>query len=199
MATLPVAPEAESTYKRVHVTESVRARAKYVATFMQTGDKKAAMTASGLGKRAHDSITAMLVENCDLYDRPRSGRPPKYTDEVMHRAYQILVEEAEELLTGTELLARLVAAGVVDSPADPDTFLRHLHQYVRSLGHILIVNSTRTTFFLTANDVVERVCFASRLHGLLTGPNPEWHLDMAIFIDESTLEEDPHPKGRNVA
>jgi hypothetical protein len=136
----------------------------------------------------------MLETRASISDAPRSGRPPLYTKGLMRRAVQILVENEDELLTGTMLLEIMIRLGLVGQHADVDTFMSHLRTYVRAIGHKFVVNSTSTIFMLTADDVVKRVQFAVGEQEKLEGQS----LDMAIFVDETTLEETPHPKGKLV-
>jgi hypothetical protein len=72
--------------------------------------------------------------------------------------------------------------------------MEHLRLHVEAKGHKLIVNSTKTIFYITINDVVQRVQYAQHMMDILkTQP-----LDMIIFADETTLEESPHPKGMTI-
>lgn len=173
--------------------ETERRRAVYVLVFMQTKSATAAQKASGLGKSEHARIVEMLRARGSLADAPRSGRPVEFTEEVMDKAYNMLAENSEGSLSGQALLEKLKNQRVVNSFADVDGFMHHLREHVESKGHKLIVNSTKTIFFITLKDVVERVKFASSLLAELQ----HLPLDMLIFSDETTLEESPHPKGRS--
>ena len=172
--------------------ESERRRVVYVLVFMQTKSESAAKMASGLGKSAHARIVEMLRARGSLADAPRSGRAVEFTGAVMDKAYNMLAEDTEGFLTGHVLLEKLKRQGVIQSSADVDKFMYHLREYVESKGHKLIVNSTKTIFFITLKDVVKRVKFASSLLAELQ----QVPLAMLIFSDETTLEESPHPKGR---
>jgi hypothetical protein len=110
----------------------------------------------------------------------------------MDRAYNVLAENREGFINGHALMEKLKNQRVVHSSAEVDTFMHRLREHVESKGHKLIVNSTKTIFFITLKDVVQRVKFAaSMLQELQQLP-----LAMLIFSDETTLEESPHPKGR---
>lgn len=173
------------------LTESEHRRVVYLLSVLQTADDAHAREVSGLGPHARQRITHMLATRGSVHDAPRSGRPTIYTDKVMGKAVKVLVENDEGFLNGHELLLKLKDMGVLAVHADIDNFLNHLHNYVKSLGYKVTVNNTKTIFFLSAADIVKRVKFAAELLPEL-GPEA---LDMVIFIDETTLEESPHPKG----
>ena len=135
----------------------------------------------------------MLNTRGTLADAPRSGRPVVFTEEIMEKAYNILAENSEGFLSGRALLRKLKGQKAVQSSAGVDVFMDHLRQHVESKGQKLIVNSTKTIFFITIDDVVQRVKFSSNLLPKLE----HMPLDMIIFSDETTLEESPHPKGRS--
>ena len=159
---------------------------------MKTHSRKLASEASGLSRHAFGRILKMLETRSTIADAPRSGRPSLYTRAVMDKAVKILVENPEELLTGTTLLEVMISLGLLSEQSDVDTFMHHLRDHVTSIGHKLVVNSTRTIFMLTATDVITRVQFAVDMLAQLDNG----HLDMFIFVDETTLEEASHPKGK---
>ena len=109
----------------------------------------------------------------------------------MEAAVEVLVDWEEGFPTGTLLVAKLVDMGVLQHVVDDGLLLQHLKRHVRKTGHILIVDSTKTVFFITAGDVVERVKFAHKMVVDLESQEE----GMIIFVGETTLEESPHPKG----
>lgn len=170
-------------------TEHLRAR--YLLVYLQTHSRSQAAKWSGLHKRELYKIIELLADHGSLSDRPRSGRPLTYTSDKLDVAYWLLADAEEGFMTGQGLLDQLVEMGVFGPDADVDTFLRHLARHIKAKGHRLIVNSTKTIFFITAADIMQRVNYAANmLNTLKTQP-----LDMVIFTDETTLEESPHPKG----
>jgi hypothetical protein len=174
------------------VTDSESRRAIYLATYLKTHSRQEARKASGLSRHAHGRILKMLETQRSISDAPRSGRPSLYSKAVMDKAVQILVENEEQLLTGHMLLDIMISLGQLPMTADIDTFMHHLRDHVISIGHKLVVNSTRTIFMLTATDVITRLQFAANMLAELE----HGHSRMLIFIDETTLEEAPHPKGK---
>jgi hypothetical protein len=173
-------------------SERERKRAVFVLVFLQTRSRSKAEQASGLSKKALGRIIDSLAQHGDIREGQRPGRPLTYTQEVMEAAYTALVEWEEGYPTGPDLMQKLVDKGILERTVDDDLLLQHLKRHVKSMGHILIVDSTKTVFFLTAPDIVGRVTFANMMISRLAGRTP----DFIIFIDETTLEESPHPKGK---
>lgn len=167
------------------------ARATFLLVYLQTGSTSLAAKHSGLQPRELKKIIELLAAHGSLSDSPRSGRPIVYTPDKMDIAFQLLVDNDEGSMTGQDLMGKLVDQGVLPHNADVDTFLHHFRQHVEANGHKLILNSTKTIFYIAVNDVVQRVHYAQHMmDALKTQP-----LDMIIFVDETTLEESPHPKG----
>ena len=166
-------------------------RATFVLAFLSTKSEAVARKASGLSKNALPRITAMFHERGHVFNGERTGRPRVHDTALMELAYDTLVEYTEGFLTGRELLDLLIKGGHVEANADVDTFLMRLTEYVMGQGHRLIKNSTKTIFFISLRDIHDRREYSlSMLQHL-----DEFPLDMLIFIDETTLEESPHPKG----
>ena len=179
------------TIKTFKGTEKERRRAIFVLIFLQTGSESKARRESGLSEKALGRIIASLAEHGDIREGQRPGRPLIYTKQVMEAAYTALVEWEEGYPTGPDLMQKLVDKGALDRCVNDDLLLYHLKRHVNKMGHILIVNSTKTVFFLTAPDVMGRVRFANMMIAKLHGQGP----DCFVFVDETTYEESPHPKG----
>lgn len=184
-------PTALKTLGSFEGSERERKRAIFILAFLQTGSEHKARRASGLSSKALDRIIDSLAEHGDFRERPRSGRPVTYSPVVMEAAYQLLVDWEEGFPTGPALMQKLVEQRMLERIVDVDCLLGHLKHHVRAMGHILIVDSSKTTFFLTVTDVVCRVKFAH----LMADELCRHPADMVIFVDETTLEESPHPKG----
>jgi hypothetical protein len=168
------------------------ARARYVLAFLQTSNRVYAATASGLSRHAHERIIKGLAQNGHLGENERSGRPPLYTEDNLEAAYQLLSNQKYGKLTGVDLLRQLKANGKMHATAEPKRFMQHLGAFILKKGHRLITNCTKTTFFISDHDAQARVEYAKWwLAKLDTVP-----LTCLVFVDEITLEESPHPKGK---
>lgn len=153
---------------------------------------KGAMHHAGLRDgRAPQSLVRLMVETGGLADRPRSGRPTDYPDELMELAADVLIESEQDFMNERELHAKLVNEGILLQHSDVQNFMRHLKGYVEGLGHRLITTATGTELFLRQSDVRERWKYCQDNIDFFTRKQ----LEMTVFIDETDLEEYPHPKG----
>ena len=173
-------------------TAQALARTKYVLAYLQTINKEYSARTSGLSRHAHERIIKGLAQNGHLGDSERSGRPPLYTDDQMEAAWQLLANQKYGKLTGAEILRQLKADKKIHATAEPKRFMEHLHAFILKKGHRLISNCTKTTFFISDSDAKARVKYAKEWQAKLT-TLPLKHL---VFVDEITLEECPHPKGK---
>lgn len=137
----------------------------------------------------------MFIEKGHAFDSERPGRPTVYSADVMEAAYVMLINNEEGHLNGKQLQQKLVSGGILHSSSDVAVFLQHLRQYVKGQGRRLITNSVKTTFFITMTDMAERVKYAC---AMLVRLRTSTCLDSLFFVDEVTLEESPHPKGKLV-
>lgn len=164
---------------------------QYVIAYLTTADEQAAQRASGLGATAREICIKRLKAHGTLAAMPSTGHPLKYTPEVCQLAIQILEEHDGEQLTLTRLLELLVDAGVVQPPTDRDNFSRHLRAYVHTQGRYIDTTSIHTIFLLARTDCMPRVDFSTAAQELLK----DRQLEDIVFVDETTWEEAPHPKG----
>lgn len=173
-------------------TEQERKRAIYVLVFLQTCDRKLAARESGLSTKCHNRIVAMFRDRGHIFEHERSGRPATYTEAMMEQAFDMLINYDEGYLTGTDLWRKLKEADVLHQESSIDPFMKCFHAYVKHKGLKLITNSMKTIFLLTKDDVRDRYSYAAQLLPRMTSAQ----LEMVIFVDETTMEECPHPKGK---
>lgn len=169
-----------------------RKRAQYLLTLLQTGNESKARKTSGLTRKAHQRILDMMAKRGSFMDAPRSGRPAVYQEATLEGAQDFLITFDKGYLTGTQLHQLLVEKGMIHSSANVNVFMRHLRKHVESQGQKLIANSVKTTFFISNSDAADRVAYARTMMEQLRSSKS---LEQFIFVDETTLEESPHPKG----
>jgi hypothetical protein len=160
---------------------------------LKTGSVHKASTASGLKdtRNLRNIAERLLADPHTLDDRPRSGRPRKYTDDILQAAYELLANEQDALWTTAALMQRLCDDGQLSSAGDPATFRNHLHEYARRQGHMLVTNSTGTIFLITKANAKQREAWCrSMLQLSKTVP-----LDKLWIEDETELSERPHHRG----
>lgn len=118
----------------------------------------------------------------------------KFTDDVMAAALQHLVDNAESALTTTDLVHDLERAGKLTAPTDNHNFLVRLRAYAAAQDLTLLVGDTSTIFRITEDSADDRHKVARELLGLAS---TDAQLQQFVFVDETTFEESPHPKGRS--
>jgi len=167
-------------------------RAVYILVFLQTSSLVKARKAAGLSRFSHSRIINMFRQRGHALDATRSGRPLVYTDSAMESAMTALVSH-RGVMNGPELHQQMIEKGTVHPSADRQRFLSRLRQHVRMKGHQLIANCTKTLFYLSDKDEMDRLAFAEEMRERL---RTSTSLKNIWWIDETTIEEDPHPKGK---
>jgi hypothetical protein len=119
--------------------------------------------------------------------------PIKFTDEVMAAAQQHLLNSADRALTTAALVHDLEQAGRLTAPTDCHNFLVRFKQYLAAQDLTLQVGATSTIFRITEESALERYSVSAKLLQLTP---TDAALQDFIFIDETSFEESPHPKGR---
>jgi hypothetical protein len=110
----------------------------------------------------------------------------------MEAAKEVLVE-GQQAYTTKSLVAKLIQDGKLGPPVNPQKFLAAFRRYLQRKGTPLTVNSTGTKFLLTEGDKKLRIKFAQQMLTLLKMHSKDGVLK-CVFVDETTLEESPHPK-----
>lgn len=132
-----------------------------------------------------------LEKQGTLADKPRSGRPRKFTDAILKQAYDIVAEDTEGVWTTPTLLQHLHEEHGLELPVDHGTFLERLKEYAKARGHQLDTTSTHTIFMITPTHAKARLAFCTHmLQQVKTKPLDRWW-----FEDETQLAERAHHKG----
>jgi hypothetical protein len=138
-----------------------------------------------------------LIEHLKTYgtfaEAAHHKAPTKFTDAVMAAAQQQLLDSADSALTTADLVHALEQAGLLTAPTDSHNFLVRFKEHVAAQGLTLQVGATSTIFRITEESALERSSVARTL--LQLAPT-DARLQDFIFVDETTFEESPHPKGR---
>jgi len=138
-----------------------------------------------------------LIEHLKKYgalaEAEHHRAPTKLTDEMMATAQQHLVDSADSALTTADLVHALEQAGQLTAPTDNHNFLVHFKEYLAAQDLTLQVGEASTIFRITEESALER---SSMAQTLLEMAPTDAALHDFIFVDETTFEESPHPKGR---
>jgi hypothetical protein len=139
-----------------------------------------------------------LAEHPEKYgtfaEAPHHKAPTKFTDAVLAAALQHLLDSAESAFTTSDLVCDLEQAGLLAPPTDNHNFLVRFREYAARQGLTLMVGDTSTIFRITEESALERYNVAQAL--LKLAPT-DAELQQFVFVDETTFEESPHPKGRS--
>jgi hypothetical protein len=167
---------------------------KFLIEYLSIDDFQLACEKTGVSRKVKEIIVARLNKTSTLAAVPSPGPPVKYTDYVCQCALDILAENPDAQLTLQELLGMLEEEMVVDPPTNRDTFSKHLKDYVASTGGFINTMSRKTIFFLASNDHSLRVRFCKEAVKVFK----DKRLSDTAFIDETIVEESPHPKGESL-
>jgi transposase len=166
-------------------------RAVYTGEIMAGKSMSAARKRSGLSRHCHARIQKKLRETGSLNDKPRSGGPKKYTDEVLEACYAIMIkEEPPQKWNMTSLFKHLKASGVIHAEASKSKFFKKFKKWGHEQELHIQFQSTKEEFKVLARDRAPRKAYAEKMLAMIDDhPNLEF-----VFIDETTLEHGPHPK-----
>lgn len=165
-------------------------RSIYVAKVLGGCSKKAARQAAGLGKNAPSRIQKRMEEGYGIHDRPRSGRPRVYTEDMLARCFEVLKEQPTRHIHAKLYFNILQDRGLVHRQADRRRFTQRLVEWCIKHGHSIDMKSTKEEFFIAEMDKPKRKEYATMLKGLLAD-DPDTHF---VFIDETSVEFGEHPK-----
>lgn len=125
-----------------------------------------------------------------MNDRPHTGRPRTYNAELLDKATEVFLEHDGVLYTATEFAALLEKHQILHRPYKVAAFMRRWKEHLKSQGHTLRPRYTGTMFLICKEDQPKRVAFATKLLQLLK----ERGINSCVFVDETTIEQSPHPK-----
>lgn len=179
------------------VTQSEKRKAEYLIGYLEEpGDDRAkdaaGRAASGAGHHEKRRILECLKKNMSLRDSSRPGGPCYYDDELLAKAEAMLLADTTGMMTGEELHRQCKETGILWPKSDKDQFIMRLKEYVTQHGHKLNTSSRANTFFLAKSDMKDRVKFSTKML-----PTVQRSLHSLVFVDETTIEESSHPKGKH--
>lgn len=169
-------------------------RTQYVAQYMASGSKQEALHVSGLsGSHTHERITQHLLECGTLAERQHQRAPTKYTGETLKACLEALIANADQVYTTPTFVKMLEEQHILEPPTDGHNFMQHLKEYAAQEGLTLVTGDTSTIFRITEEAAEHRLAWCKKMLQLLHDGKA---LSDFIFVDEMTVEESPHPKGR---
>jgi hypothetical protein len=121
-------------------------------------------------------------------------RPSSYTPGVFTAIQAELAAHSGRMYTTTTLVNHQKKKRSLHQGTNTGYFLLVWPQHLHREGKKLTAASTRTPFYLAAKDQKDRVRCARAMLRCLRGGD----INQCIFLDETTMEENPHPKSGNV-
>lgn len=174
-------------------TNQEKARAIYLASFLETcGDETAAARESGLtDPRTRLSLAKLLRETYGLADRPRPGRPRKYAVQHCAAAQERILSGPTPVMSAAQLVGDLQAAGSAPADACPEGLTRNLRQHLASQDLSLAFGERSTTLGISKEQASGREEWCVKYLPTFSDPK---ELEACVVVDETTVEESPHPK-----
>jgi hypothetical protein len=170
-----------------------RKRTRYVASFLETGDRAQALLVSGFKSLGtHARIVDMLRRKGSLAESSHQREPIKFTPEVMVAAKDYLVDNQDTPLSTADVVAHLEGECYLEPPTDNHRFLAAFASWVAEQGWSLQVGSRGLIFNITEEAAEERLDWVRYYRPML---GEQYKLEDIIIVDETSFEEGPHPKG----
>jgi hypothetical protein len=167
-------------------------RTKYVAAILQGHTTDAAKEIAGArGNSYHTNTLNHLLKYGTLAEAAHHRAATKFTDDVLAKAMEELIDNEDKPMNESEFVAFLHEKQILQPPTDNRRFIDALKAYVEEQGCTLITRDTTTTFAIKEQTAEERVAVSHKILQMMdnTVPLRDW-----IFVDETVIEESPHPK-----
>lgn len=170
-----------------------RDRVAYMIHVLRGGAPAAVATALGHSHNYPPRVLKHLEQHGTFAEVQHHRAPVKFTSDVMAAAQQKLLDRADEPLTTGDLVQLLEHDGMLTPPTDHHNFLVHFKEHLAGQDLTLQVGATDMIFRITEESAAERCSVCDTL--LKLAPT-DAALEQFIFVDETTFEESPHPKGK---
>jgi hypothetical protein len=168
-------------------------RLVYTIDYLEHGEKQKAAQVSGLTSRnAFTRIIGHLKKYGRFGEAVHERERLKFTDAAMQAAVDTLTDISSGYMNTQQLLQELQTQGILPAQTNATHFREALQQYLQERDMFLAVGKT-TIFRITDKNAKERVAFVRQYIPLLE----KWGLENVVIVDETTIEESPHPKGKH--
>jgi hypothetical protein len=165
----------------------------YTIDYLEHASSEQAAAASGMRSHHAHKRTIEHLKKYGTFAEAAHERPrTKFTPDVMQQAVDILTELNSGYMNTQELLRVMHDDHILAAPTNPAHFRQALQEYLNERNMCLLVGRT-AIFRITDKNAQERLAFVERYIPQL----PKWGLDNVVIVDETTVEESPHPKGKH--
>jgi hypothetical protein len=175
------------------LTQQERDRVIHTIDVLEGKPPAAASAAEGHSHNFNTRLAQHLRKYGTFAEAEHHKARTKFTDEVMAVAQKHLVDNADRALTTADLVRELEQGGHLTAPTDCHNFLVRFREYVADQDLTLQVGAASMIFRITEESAFERFSVSGKLLELVP---TDAELQDFVFVDETTFEESPHPKGR---
>lgn len=192
LPTRRVEPPHHPTSGMVKVTDSQRKRAKLFILLLQGSAVDAAIKKLKIKNKSYVSkLISHLGETSSLADAPRSGRPEKYSSDVLSKAKDFLLGLEDAAFCCKDVVAAMIDEDVIPEDTPWASFWPKFIKYLSSQEIYLVWGIQRLTFAMNKRHVKARLqwCHENKLIFTDRTMKQFW------FTDEISLEYGGHPKG----
>ena len=168
-------------------------RLVFIAEYLLTGDDRAAAKKAELSSRhARVRIAEHIQKYGTLDEAPHARESTKFTPQVFQAALDYLLAKADAPPCTPEVIAHLEQQQLLQSPTDNHNFIIHWKAWLADQGLSLRVAARNKIFDISEENKQQRLTWVRQRRAEL---GAEYELEDIIFVDETTFEEGPHPKG----
>jgi hypothetical protein len=152
----------------------------------------------GISPRRLERAAHRLEKSGSVSFPPRASKPRKYTPRVLDAVTAHLRENKHKIYSLAGLVAELKHLGKLHPGAKTSRFGHAYGQHLAEHGMTLRTRDKRTKFHITPKRAQERLAFAHMMLNTAKRVGAAmWK--MLVFTDETTYEEEPHPKAGALA
>lgn len=173
-----------------NIPERQQRRAEFLIELLHTEEAKNLLKRKGITDHSFiKRLCSNLREYGSIVDAPRSGRDPKYTDELLAAAMEFMLESLDCVWSKQCFVDSLIAEGVLEDGVSIEGFWRPFAAYMQQHGMRMVYGTQRLTFAMSGRHADGRLTWCRDNEGVLTHETVREYW----FTDEIQLEHGPPP------
>lgn len=173
-------------------TPSQRKRADFLLLLLEGKSVREAKKQLNITSTTYvNKLATKLRDTASLADGQRSGRPRKYTDELLEAAKDYVIEIEDAVYSSKDLVSAMIGEGVLPEATAWSGFWPVFIPYMASQGVPLVWGLQRLTFALSGTHARARLKWCHDYQDIITDAT----VGSYWFVDEISIELGGHPKG----
>lgn len=173
-------------------TPSERKRADFLLLLLEGKTVRDAKKQLNITSTTYVSkLATKLRETASLVDGQRSGRPRKYTDQLLETAKDYVIEIEDAVYSSKDLVSAMIDEGILPKDTTWAGFWPVFIPYMASRGVPLVWGLQRLTFALSGMHAKTRLKWCQDNKDVITDAT----VGSYWFVDEISIEQGGHPKG----